>query len=139
MNFTDVVESKTDEELLIMVYEVDKWGPEMLNAVELELSNRDKLPQDIQVTRQQLIDQERLLLEKGKEASLFGQLLGWLTVFGIGGIFIGYNYAFAKRKSKYTADTYYEYNETARRNGKNMFFLSVLLSSLLIAYKFLTV
>lgn len=139
MNFTDVVMSKTDEELLIMVYEVDKWGADMLNAVELELSNRNKLPPDIQVTRQQLIDQERILLEKGKEASLFGQIFGWLTVFGLGGIFIGYHYAYAKIKSKYTSATYYEYNEEVRRNGRNMFSLSLLLSSILIGYKILTI
>ena len=33
-NFQDVVEEKSDEELLVMVYQFDRWNSQMLEAVQ---------------------------------------------------------------------------------------------------------
>lgn len=46
-NFTESVQSKSNDELLQMVYEFDEWNSEMLKAVELELDQRKILPDDL--------------------------------------------------------------------------------------------
>src|SRR5436309_13966321 len=108
MEFIQAVKDKTDNELLSVVYEFDKWSTDMLNAVEQELTNRNKLSLDIGIKKQKLIEEEKLVLTNGREASLFGQIIGWLTIFGFGGIFIGYNYAYGKVRSKYTNEEYFK-------------------------------
>jgi hypothetical protein len=82
-----------------------------------------------------LLDKEDAQLSRGKEASPFGQIIGWLTVFGFLGIAIGYNYAFSKIKSKYSSKVYYKYNEDSRTRGRYLFIISIFLTSLTILYK----
>jgi hypothetical protein len=135
MNFTESVQEKSDAELLKMVYEFDQWSPEMLSAIESELSVRKILPNDINTRKQELIKIESAQLSQGKEASLFGQILGWLTVFGFLGIAIGYNYAFSKIKSKYSDNLFYKYNEDSRKRGKVLFTCSIFLTIAAILYK----
>lgn len=135
MEYIDTVKSKPNDELLKMVYEFETWSPEMLQAVEKELATRSILPDDVNDRRQVLIDQEKIELENGKEASLFGLAIGWLTVFGLLGIGIGYNYAFSKTRSKYTETVYFEYSENSRKNGTYLFYTSLILSSIAVIYK----
>src|SRR4051812_25563266 len=94
--FNEIVQVKPNEELLKMVYEFDQWAPEMLQATEGELSKRGILPADVRERKQKLMALEEYALSNGKEADLFGQVIGWLTVFGLLGAVIGYNYAFTK-------------------------------------------
>ncbi len=74
---------------------------------------------------QQVINNEGELLSKGKEASIGGQILGWIGVLGLLGIIIGYNYAFSRVRSKYTGKKYYEYEVASRENGSYIFYTSV--------------
>lgn len=136
MEFREALIEKSNTELLKMVYEFDTWSPNMLTAVETELSTRNILPPDIADTKKKLIEQERRELSKGKEASLVGLIIGWLTVFGFFGIIIGYNFAYGKNKSKYTGDDYFKYDETSRENGTKLFYTSLLLTSIGLIYKF---
>lgn len=129
--FLETVKSKSDEELLKMVYEFDKWSPEMLTAVEQELRDRDLLPDDIAHRKQQLAQEEAAQLSVGKEASLFGQIIGWLLVFGPLGIAIGYNYAFAKVRSKYSDKTYFKYKEEVRKGGRLLLIASIFVTVVL--------
>ena len=108
--FKETVHLKSNDELLKMVYEFDEWSPEMLLTVEAELSDRKLLPEDIGARKQQAITEEEELLRKGKEASLGGQIFGWIFVLGLIGLYIGYNYAYAKVRSKYTGKKYFEYD-----------------------------
>jgi hypothetical protein len=80
------------------------------------------------------IENEQLL--QGKEASILGQVVGWLTVLGILGIFIGHYYRFSKVRSKYSGNQYYRYNEHSRRNGSYLFCTAIILLTLEIIYKF---
>lgn len=137
MQFESDIRSKTDSELLDMVYEFDKWSPEFLNAVESELIKRNILPADIQDRKSKLIEQETRLLSQSREASPFGLAIGWLGCFGLIGIFVGHNYAFSEIKSRYTDQKFHKYNEATRRTGKNMFWLSIILSSLMLAWQFI--
>ena len=136
-NFSEIVETKSEDELLKMVYEFDEWSPEMLEAVQKELSKRNILPTDINIKRQKLSDIEEAELIDGKQASLLGEIVGWLTVFGLLGIFIGYNYSYSKVKSKYTGKQFFKYNESSRKNGSYLFYTSIILSTLGIIYKIL--
>ena len=100
---------KTNDELLTMVYQFDLWSPQMLQAVETELQSRNILPGDIQQRRQDAIKTEDEILSKRKQASLIGQIFGWIGILGLLGLVIGYNYYYSKTTSKYTKKTYYTY------------------------------
>ncbi len=95
----------------------------MLKAVENELEIRNALPADVGIRRQEVINNEDEFLSKGKEASIGGQILGWIGVLGI---IIGYNYAFSRVRSKYTGKKYYEYDVASRENGTYIFYTSVI-------------
>lgn len=123
--FKETVHLKSNDELLKMVYEFDEWSPEMLLTVEAELSERKLLPEDIGARKQQAITEEEELLRKGKEASLGGQIFGWVFVLGLIGLYIGYNYAYAKVRSKYTGKKYFEYDQASREVGSYIFYTSI--------------
>ena len=120
-NFKEIVQNKADSDLLGMVYQFDGWSPEMLKEVEAELFKRGILPNDIVEKKQQLFKMEENQLLEGRDASPFGLLIGWLTVFGLLGIFFGYQYAYSKVRSKYTDRIYFKYNETSRKHGNYLF------------------
>ncbi|MEP6950171.1 MAG: hypothetical protein ABI863_12880 [Ginsengibacter sp.] len=136
-NFIEIVKNKTNKELLKMVYEFDEWSPEMLLTVEEELGGRNILPNDIRSRKQQLIETEDAQLSAGKEASIIGLVIGWVTVFGLLGIFIGYHYSFSKIRNKYTGRQYFRYDENSRKNGSWLFYTSIILSTLGLLYKLL--
>jgi hypothetical protein len=131
----DIVSGKTDEELLQMVYDIDEWGAEMLQQVEHELNTRDILPTDIAQRTQEKIDAEDLSLRQGKDASIGGLFLGWITCFGFLGIFIGYQYANATTKSRYTGKRYYTYNATGKKQRKYLLVASSVLTAVGILAK----
>lgn len=123
--FKEIVKQKQNHELLKMVYEFREWSPEMLKAVEAELEERKMLPNDISAKKQQAIIEEEANLESGKQASVMGQVLGWLFVLGFLGLYIGYNYMSSKVRSKYTGKKYYKYNADSRENGSYIFYTSI--------------
>jgi hypothetical protein len=108
----------------------------MLTSVEEELAKRNILPDDINARKQQLSETEDEQLLQGKEAGILGQVVGWLTVLGILGIFIGHYYRFSKVRNKYSGKQYYRYNEHSRRNGSYLFYTAIILLSIEIIYKF---
>ena len=124
--FSDVVKQKSNDELLQMAYEFDEWSPEMLGAVEIELHERDLLPTDISSRRKKMIDEEEERLKEGKEASMLGLVIGWLTIFGFIGFYMGWRYGYSKVNSKYTKKRYYAYNEGSRKNGTYILYVSIL-------------
>lgn len=136
--FQPIVKEKPDAELLTMVYQFDQWDTEMLRAVEGELQNRQILPEDIKIRKKEIIDKELADLAKGKDASLLGQIFGWLGVLGILGIIIGYNYAFSRTKSKYTGKEFYKYDAPSRENGTYIFYTSLAVFVLYFLYKLVT-
>lgn len=132
--FRQIVSEKSNEELLVMVYEFADWDAEMLSAVEAELKNRQLLPEDIATRKQELVEAEDAALLKGSEASLAGQIFGWLGVLGILGLIIGYHYAFSKVRSKYTQKVYDKYDADSRENGSYIFYTALTVFILTIVY-----
>jgi hypothetical protein len=133
--FLKVVKEKTDAVLLGMVYDFDKWDVEMLEAVETELANRSLMPDDIQERRQNLAEKEHEILARGREATLGGQIFGWLGCLGLFGLIIGYNYAYSKTRSRYTRKVYYKYDEPSRDNGSYIFYTACTAFTLYLLYK----
>jgi hypothetical protein len=123
--FKETVHQKPGHELLKMVYQFDQWSPEMLQAVETELAERKMLPDDIAAKKQQAVMEEERNLERGKPASVMGQVFGWLLVLGFVGLYIGYTYMSSKVRSKYTGKKYYKYNADSRDNGSYIFYTSI--------------
>jgi len=136
--FTETLQLKSTDELLQMVYEFDEWSPEMLNAVEIELGKRGMLPDDISIRKQQAINEEDELLQKGTAASLGGQVFGWIFVLGLLGLYIGYNYAFSKVRSKYTGKKYFEYDEPSREVGSYILYTGIAVFILSFLYAIVT-
>ena len=136
--FKDIVKEKPDEVLLVMVYEFDQWNAEMLGAVRDELSQRNLLPADIDTRRQCLIEKEHGELSNGRQASLAGQIFGWLGCLGLFGLIIGYQHAYAKTRSKYTGKAYFTYDEPSRENGSYIFYTACTVTALSVLYKLIT-
>jgi hypothetical protein len=135
-NFLEIVKCKTNAELLVMVYQLGEWSPEMLQAVEEELKIRNILPKELSEKKQMMIAEEELILSKGKAASSMGQLFGWISILlGIVGIYIGYNYAYGKVRSKYTNKTFYKYDEDSRQIGSYIFIISIIVMVIGILYR----
>jgi len=134
-DFQEIVSSKKTPELLTMVYQFTEWSPGMLLAVEKELSKRGQLPDDVAVQRQSLIEAEKAILEKGKEASTVGIILGWIGVFGVVGLYMGYTYRYSKTASKFTKERYYTYDEHSRRQGNYLMIYNCAAILFFIAYK----
>lgn len=135
--FNDVVESKPDDELLKTVYEFDLWSPEMLASVETELEKRNILPNDIQLRKQGVMESEKANLIEGKSASITGIVIGWITVFGLLGIIIGYNYSFSKIRDKYSGEQYFKYDKGSRKMGSYLFYSSIVFSTIVLLYRFM--
>jgi hypothetical protein len=137
IDYSQVVKQKSDDELIQMVYAFKEWNPEMIQAVESELSNRKKLPNDILEKREILIQREDAKLLEGKKAGIFGKVIGFLTIFGLMGIMIGYHYAFSKVKGIYTDKEYFQYDDSSRKIGRILFYGGLVASSLFIILKIL--
>ena len=136
--FKETVQLKPNDELLKMVYEFDEWSPEMLLTIETELNKRNILPNDIGMRKQQATIEEDEVLSIGKSASLGGQIFGWVFVLGLIGLYIGYNYAYAEVRSKYTGKKYFEYDEASREVGSYIFYTSIVAFILSFMYVIVT-
>lgn len=134
-NFKSIVKEKPDAELLAMVYQFHIWDTDMMKEIETELKFRNLFPDDVDVNKKEVIEEEDRELSKGKDASFGGLITGWIFVMGFLGVVFGYNYAFSKSRSKYTGKVYYNYNEASRKNGTNLFYTSLAFSILFILYK----
>jgi hypothetical protein len=132
--FQSIIQQKSSDELLEMVYQFTEWDPEMLDGVETELQKRNLLPTDITSRKQKLIADEDQALSNGLQASLTGQIVGWLGVLGLIGLIIGYNYTFSKVRSKYTKKVYYKYDKDSRDNGSYIFYVSLTIFILSVLY-----
>ena len=134
-NFQDFIASHTDAELLSLAYRFDALQPDLQPAAEEELRRRNTMPPDFEQRKQLIIEQEDEILSEGKEARFPQQFFGWLGIFGILGIIIGYDLYFSKMVSRYTGKVYHEYDEQSRESGRYMFYVSLLTHSLFILYK----
>ncbi|MFT3680851.1 MAG: hypothetical protein QM791_11300 [Ferruginibacter sp.] len=124
-SFIEIAREKSTRELLEMIYELDKWDVQMLKACENELSTRNQLPEDFQIKKNEIIEKTEAQLALGKEASMTGVVAGWLCIFGVIGLYIGYQYSHAKVISQYTGKQFFKYNDESRKTGSYIFYASI--------------
>ena len=134
-SYEDIVTLQSDEALLTIVYQFDQWDAEMLQAVELELQNRNILPTDIAARKNDIIYKEDKMLSIGKEATFPQQFLGWIGIVGFLGLIIGYNLAFAKNMSRYTGKEYFKYDDETRENGRYVYYISLTIIIVFVLYR----
>lgn len=133
--YPEIVKEKSDEELLCMVYQDRQWETDILIEAEAELEKRGILPDEIKLRKAALIEKEDAVLSEGKESDWQGRIFGWIGIFGILGIIIGYHHTFAKVMSKYTGKAYFKYNEASRENGRYTFYIAIIFHTLFLFNK----
>jgi hypothetical protein len=133
--YQDIVSQESNETLLTIVYQFDQWDADMLQAVEIELQNRNILQADISSKKEILIYKEDKILSIGREATFPQQFFGWVGIVGFLGLIIGYDLAFAKNISKYTGKVYFKYNDETRENGRYMYYISLTIIIVFALYK----
>lgn len=135
--YPEIVKEKSDEALLAMVYHHGQWEEDIIIEAEAELDRRNILPEEIRLRQNAITAEEDGRLSEGIQADGPGQVLGWIGIFGILGIIIGYHHAFAKIKAKYSGKTYFKYNEVSRENGRYTFYVSVAIVVMWVVYHLL--
>ena len=133
--YLEIVKQKSDEELLAMVYQYRQWETAILIEAEAELQKRNILPDEIRLRKLALIERENILLSEGRESDWAGRVLGWLGIFGILGIIIGYHHSYGKVYSQYTGEEYFKYNESSRENGRYTLYIAMILHALFLLNK----
>jgi hypothetical protein len=122
------IKNKSDQELDQMLFEMDLWNQEVLLEVECELKKRNRFPVDYAERLNILIEAEDKDLSAGRPASLLGQIIACITVFGLAGIYFGWSYNYSKVNSKYTGKEYYKYNPKTREFGNYIFVISIIIA-----------
>ena len=101
---------KRDSELIEMLFEFGKWNSLVIKLVSDELKKRGSYPSDYDEKLKNLINNEHEILKQGKPASMLGKIISCICVFGLLGIYMGYQYMNAKEKSKYDDTEFFKYN-----------------------------
>jgi hypothetical protein len=124
----ELVESilmKRDSELIEMLFEFGKWNSSVIKLVREELIKRGSYPSDYDEKLKIITNKEHELLSQGKPASMLGKIISCISVFGLLGIFMGYQYMNAKEKSIYDGTEFFKYNSNTREFGKYIFYISI--------------
>lgn len=125
-SFEEQIAKKTDNELTDIYIEYFKYQKEFVDLVEVELRKRN-LPLDsiieLRKKNEKIIDETLTQGEQGSPVwitiGFFLSLLG-----GILAIFLGYSYAYSKKKNS-NGESFYVYNESTRKYGRIMFILGL--------------
>lgn len=126
-SFEEQIARKTDNELTdIFIIDYHKYQKDFIVLVEIELKKRN-LPIDsiieLKKRNEKIIDETLTQGEQGSPVwisiGFFLSLLG-----GIFAIFLGYSYAFSKKKNS-KGESFYVYNESTRKYGRIMFYLGL--------------
>jgi hypothetical protein len=116
---------KSDSELIEMLFEFGKWNSSVIKLVSEELIKRGSYPSDYDEKLKNLTNKEHELLSQGKPASILGKIISCISVFGLLGIYMGYQYMNAKEKSIYDGTQFFKYNSNTREFGKYIFYISI--------------
>jgi hypothetical protein len=116
---------KRDAELIEMLFEFGNWNSSVIKLVSEELIKRGSYPSDFDEKLKNLTNKEHELLRQGKPASMLGKIISCICVFGLLGIYMGYQYMNAKEKSIYDGTEFFKYNTSTREFGKYIFYISI--------------
>ena len=118
-DFENQIKEKTDNQLSEIFINANKYQPEFIKLVELELVHR-KIPIDslkfIKEKQDKILDES---LEIGKQGNPVWIIVSFISSLfgGLPGIVAGYVYAYSMHKNS-KGDKYYYYNESTRKYGR---------------------
>jgi hypothetical protein len=137
-SFQEQIEKKSDSELADIIININRYQKEFVDLTEIELCNRN-IPIDsiIELRIKNLKIQDEIL-EIGDKGSPFWIAIGFLgSLFGgLFSIFLGYSYAFSKRKNSIGKE-FYVYDESTRKYGRKMFYFGLLIFLVFFYFRFL--
>lgn len=129
-SFEEQIKKKTDSELTEIFINESNYQKEFIELVKIEIINRN-LPIDsiieLRKKNNQIIEET---LSQGEQGSPVWIAIGFIapivvglisTFGGIFSIFLGYSYAYSKKKKN--EKEFFVYNESTRKYGRYMFFI----------------
>ncbi len=124
LSFSELVRTKSTDELKLILLERYKYQPEMITAVTDELSIRAIDLSELTAQREILEEKEKELLSVGKNGNPLYIFVCFAAslVGGFAGIIGGYIYAFSKTISG-EGEEFYVYNNETRLYGRIIFWV----------------
>jgi hypothetical protein len=135
-SFQEQIEKKTDTELADIIIDSHRYQKEFIDLAELEIKKRN-IPIDsileLRIKNLKIQDENLSIGDKGSpfwiSVGFIGSILG-----GIFSIFLGYSYAFSKRKNSIGKE-FYVYDQSTRKYGTIMFYLGLTIFGLILISK----
>lgn len=126
-DFYKQIESKTDEELLEIYLDSDKYQEEFIELVERELTNRKVDLTSYKLKKEQRIAYYSEIYENGIPGNTVYIVLGFISslVGGLLGIVAGYVYSQSKHKD-FGDGSFYLYDQKTRNMGIGMIALGIM-------------
>ncbi len=132
-SFQEQIEKKADSELADIIIDSHRYQNEFIDLAELEIKKRN-IPLDsileLRIKNLKIQDENLSIGDKGSpfwiSIGFIGSLLG-----GIFSIFLGYSYAFSKRKNSIGKE-FYVYDQSTRKYGTIMFYLGLSIFGLIL-------
>jgi hypothetical protein len=127
--------SFTNDELMEVITKADEWSP-----FDVVLSRKLLAERGIKINEKELaeIDEKRIEeLKSIKPISNFWIFISYIFALGGGvvGIFIGY-YLVTGKQTLPDGERIYAFTDTDRKHGKRIFFISIVITTIAVLYKF---
>jgi hypothetical protein len=124
----------TDAELIDVVKKADEW-----NEFDVQLAKKILAEKGTRISEMDLdnMNQQRLTeLKQPEPPQSLWIMLGYFFAFGGGilGVFIGWH-IFTSKKTLPNGERVHEYNERDRRDGKIIFYISIIVLPIVLAWK----
>lgn len=125
-NFKNQIKNKTDQELKDIFVKYDNYSPVFLELTAEELRYRNISTNELIDERTKYIDERNDKLSIGEKGSVFWINVGYIAAIlgGVFSIFLGYSYAFSKKKN-YEGEDFFVYDEATRKSGRSMLYIGI--------------
>jgi hypothetical protein len=135
-SFKEQIEKKADSELADIIIDSHRYQKEFIDLAELEIKKRNIPLDSILELRSKNLKIQDETLSIGDKGSPVWITLGFISsiLAGVSGIFLGYSYAFSKRKNS-SGKEFYVYDKSTRKYGTIMFYLGLSIFGLILISK----
>jgi hypothetical protein len=125
-SFEEQIQSKTNEELVVIYTNADQYQSAFVDLAEAELRNRGIALDSLDRIREEKVNAEVAAMDNGKQGNLIYLILISISALAGGLIAIigGYIYAFSKQTAP-TGERYFVYNEQTRLWGQIIFYVGI--------------
>lgn len=129
--------SFTDDELMEVITNADEWSPFDFALARKILAGKGK---DVSDEAMAAINKKRIEELKAPDPPQTGWIIiGYIVAFfgGVFGIFIGWH-LMTYKKTLPNGERVFDYNENDRKQGKRIFYLSIIVLAMCVIYKITT-